>query len=58
MIKELTPLKNLVAEFPLERLETFLINSNLDEQEREKLVDIITSMILTKEQPQHFDHLG
>lgn len=58
MIKELTPLKNLVAEYPLERLQNFLINSNLSEKEREKLVDIITAMILTKEQPQYFDHLG
>jgi hypothetical protein len=58
MIKELTTLKNLVDEYPLERLQNFLINSNLDEQEREKLVDIITSMILTKEAVQHFDHLG
>jgi hypothetical protein len=58
-IKELDPLKTLVGKNQLERLEKFLTNCNLSEQEREKLVDIIISMILTKNEPiQYLDHLG
>jgi hypothetical protein len=58
-IKELDTLENLVDKYQLERLEKFLTNCNLSSQEREKLVDIIKSMILAKNEPmQYLDHLG
>jgi hypothetical protein len=40
-------LKGMVEDKDLENLELFLINSNLSNDEREKLIDIIDSMLLS-----------
>jgi len=58
-IQELEPLQNLINETSLEKLEHFLINTNLSKEERTKLVDILTGAFLPtalKNQKESLDH--
>ena len=58
-IKALKPLEKIVNEESFQKLENFLINTNLSTSEREKLVNIIVGMIVPIiASEKNFDHLG
>ena len=45
-LKELEPLQNLIDESSINKLEHFLVNTNLSADERLRLVNILTGAIV------------
>jgi len=63
-VKELEPLKNLIDESSIQKLELFFLNTNLSSIDRVKLINILTGAIVPivlknlNKNHNHFDHLG